>query len=111
MDNITVESDAIRGGFLKFEWDENKNKLNTTKHNISFERAKTVFNDKNAIYMHDVEHSAEDDRFVVIGRDELLMELTVCHCYRGNDEEIIRLISARKATKNEVSLYTKGGVE
>jgi len=50
-------------------------------------------------------------RFTVIGRDELLMEITVCHCYRGENEEIIRIISARKATKKEVTIYESGGGE
>jgi len=95
----------------KFEWDTDKNEINKDKHNISFERAETVFDDKDAIYLYDSVHSLEEDRFVVIGLDSLLMELTVCHCYRGDDEEIIRIISARKATKKEIKIYNSGGLE
>jgi len=94
---------------MRFEWDLNKNELNKSKHNISFERAETVFDDKNAVYLFDSTHSADEDRFIVIGRDEYLMEITVCRCYRGENEEIIRIISARKATDNEIKIYVSGG--
>ena len=96
---------------MKFEWDSSKNEINKSKHNISFERAETVFDDKNAVYLYDSIHSADEERFIVIGRDEFLMEITVCHCYRGEDEEIIRIISARKATQKEIEIYISGGVE
>ena len=96
---------------MKFEWNLTKNEINKAKHNISFERAETVFDDEHAIYLYDSVHSTDEDRFIVIGRDELLMEITVCHCYRGEDEEIIRIISARKATKKEIAIYESGGVE
>jgi len=95
---------------LKFEWDDKKELKNIAKHNIDFERAKTVFNDVKAIYLFDETHSQNEERFNVIGRDNVLSELTVCHCYRGESEEIIRIISARKATKEEVSLYVKGDI-
>lgn len=97
---------------MRFEWDHNKNETNKTKHNISFEQAETVFDDKNAIYLYDSTHSQYEDRFIVIGKeDNLRMEITVCHCYKGDNEEIVRIISARRATKKEIKIYNSGGVE
>ena len=95
---------------LKFEWDENKNEMNKIKHGVSFQEAESVFDDKNAVYFHDQQHSINEDRFIVIGIDAIFRELTVCHCYRGQDEEIIRIISARRATKNECLIY-HGGIK
>jgi len=68
-----------------------------------------VFDDPDAVYLFDGKHSSAEDRFLVIGQDELLQELTVCHCYRGEDEEVIRIINARKPTKKEIDIYKKGG--
>ena len=93
---------------MKFEWDERKNQMNIKKHNISFEEAETVFQDINAVYVYDELHSAYEDRFNVIGMvDSIDHEITVCHCYRY-DDEVIRIISARKATKEEIDLYKEG---
>ena len=92
---------------LKFEWDENKNRLNKIKHGISFQEAQTVFDDENAIVIFDDLHSIEEERFIIIGIDMLYRELTVCHCYRGKDNEIIRIITARKATRGEIYLYRR----
>jgi uncharacterized DUF497 family protein len=97
---------------MKFEWDENKNEMNKAKHNVSFEIAESVFDDKNAVYLYDEIHSSNEDRFIVIGKEDTLrMEITVCHCYRGKDDEIIRIISARKEKKKEIKIYVSGGVE
>jgi uncharacterized DUF497 family protein len=93
----------------KFKWDENKNQINIKKHGISFDEAKTVFDDDNAIYIEDDEHSEQEERFVVIGKNEKHKILVVCHCYRERGM-IIRLISARKADKLETDWYY-GGVE
>ena len=92
---------------MKFEWDKNKNKANILKHSVSFEEAETVFDDKNAVYLYDEEHSDDEERFHIIGEDMNFRELTVCHCYRGNDDEIIRIISARKAVKREIDYYRR----
>ena len=89
----------------KFEWDEEKNKANERKHYVSFEDASTVFKDDYAIRFYDEEHSADEDRFIIIGISEKLHELHVCHCYRGKNEDIIRIISARRATKKEIENY------
>ena len=94
---------------MKFEWDERKNQLNIKKHNVSFEEAETVFQDVNAVYVYDEAHSIDEDRFNVIGRvDSIDQEITVCHCYRGDNDDVIRIISARKATKEEIKLYKEG---
>ena len=92
---------------MEFEWDENKNKLNIIKHGVSFEEAETVFDDENACVLYDEGHSGIEERFIIIGVDILYRELTVCHCYL-NDKNSIRIISARKATKNEINLYFGG---
>ena len=93
-----------------FEWDEDKNELNKIRHGVSFQEAETVFDDKNAVFLYDSQHSVDEERFIIIGQDSLFRELTVCHCYRGADENIVRIISARKATKNESIIYY-GGIE
>lgn len=87
-----------------FIWDDEKNEINTKKHGISFEEAKTVFLDNDAMFLRDDEHSFGEERFKIIGISAKLNLLVVCHCYRENDT-IIRLISARKADKKENDLY------
>ena len=91
---------------IRFEWDENKNRINKVKHKITFEEASTVFYDENALLIPDPEHSSPgEERFVILGISSSLNLLVVCHCYRGADETI-RLISARKANRNEAAQYT-----
>lgn len=90
-----------------FEWDENKNNLNKKKHKISFEEAKSVFYDSNALLISDPEHSYDEERFILLGLSKNLNLLVVCHCYRCS-ETVIRIISARKATKNETKQYNEG---
>ena len=85
-------------------WDQNKNRKNIKKHKISFEEAETVFYDPEGILISDPEHSLEEDRFIILGLSKMLNLLVVCHCYKENDEKI-RIISARKATKNESKFY------
>jgi len=91
---------------ITFAWDENKNRINIKKHQISFEEAKTVFYDETAIVFDDVEHSEEEDRFLIIGFSETARMCIVSHCYRENDS-VIRIISARKATAKENEFYNK----
>ena len=94
---------------MKFEWDDEKNLINIEKHKVSFEEAKTVFDDTNAIYVYDEVNSINEDRFNAIGITEgFEKKLTVCHCYRGENDEIVRIISARRANKNESELYERG---
>ena len=90
--------------YIHFEWDPQKNRTNIQKHKISFEEAKTVFYDENARVIADPEHSEQEDRFIILGLSASLRLLVVCHCYREPDETI-RIISARKATKNESKYY------
>lgn len=89
---------------LRFEWDENKNIINKSKHNISFEEAQTVFYDEMALVIDDPDHSEQEDRFIILGLSNQAKLLVVCHCYRASDT-IIRIISARKATKTESNQY------
>jgi len=89
---------------MQFVWDENKNIANVKKHKVSFEEARSVFFDTNAKIIHDPDHSDTEDRFLILGLSELLKLLVVCHCYREEDD-IIRIISARKATRKETSKY------
>lgn len=89
---------------INFEWDENKNRINQSKHKISFEEAKTVFYDVNALVIDDPEHSKGEERFIILGLSNKAKLLVVCHCYRASDT-IIRIISARKATTTESKQY------
>ena len=92
---------------ISFEWDEFKSKLNEQKHGITFQEAATVFQDDEALMIPDTEHSDDEERFLILGISALANMLVVCHCYRGNDD-IIRIISARKATKHEQRAYQDG---
>lgn len=92
---------------LSFEWDFEKEKKNIKKHGISFEEACTVFSDESAILFDDPEHSAAEDRFLLLGISEYAKICIVCHCYRA-DDAVIRIISARRATKNEEKRYVRG---
>lgn len=89
---------------LVFEWNEEKNRTNRRKHGISFEEARSAFLDENARVIPDPEHSEEEDRFVLLGLSASLRILVVCHCYRER-ESVIRIISARKADREEQRQY------
>jgi uncharacterized DUF497 family protein len=93
-----------------FEWDPNKAKSNIIKHKISFEDAASVFKDENTISIYDEEHSLEEERWVTIGMDLNTRSLVVVHTFVIISEQScsIRIISARKATKNEQNFYKKG---
>ena len=91
---------------LDFKWDPQKDKLNQEKHGISFEEAQSVFFDENAIEFFDPEHSQSEDRFILLGLSFRLKILVVCHCFREQDS-LIRIISARKATRKESSYYER----
>jgi len=89
---------------IKFEWDEDKSRQNKKKHGVSFEEAQSVFYDERAIQYYDPDHSKDEDRFIMLGMSIKTRVLVVCHCYRKNDA-MIRIISARKAEKNEENEY------
>jgi len=93
---------------MRFEWDSQKNEYNKIKHGISFEEAQTVFDDRHAFFLNDDGHSFTEERFIIIGLDKIFRMLTVCYCERGEDKESIRIISARRATKQESNLYEEG---
>ena len=93
--------------WLRFEWDPRKALDNLRKHQVSFEEAKTVFLDDDALLIPDDEHSTEEERFVIMGFSARLRILVVCHCYRQS-EEVIRIISARKANRVEHRQYERG---
>ncbi|MGI2026033.1 BrnT family toxin [Endozoicomonas acroporae] len=88
---------------LTFEWDDDKSR-NLRKHGISFDEARIVFFDENGLLIGDPGHSEMDDRFILPGMSANLKILIVCHCYRTN--EVIRIFSARSATKKETGIYT-----
>ena len=89
---------------IKFEWHPSKAAANLKKHQVSFEEAQTVFYDDFAVQFFDDEHSQEEERFLLLGMSVHSKLLLVCHCERQGGE-VIRIISARKATKRESAFY------
>ncbi len=92
---------------LIFEWDNKKVTENIIKHGISFEEAQSVFFDEKAIQFWDETHSGQEERFLMLGLSNKMRIILVVHCFRENDSTI-RIISARKATKNEMRHYPGG---
>lgn len=91
-------------GNIKFAWDSRKARTNVAKHGVSFQEAETVFLDEQARLIDDPDHSEFEDRFVLLGLSLRGRCMVVSHSYREN-EDVIRLISARRATKKEQVLY------
>lgn len=91
---------------ITFEWDDRKNALNKQKHGVSFQEAVIVFVDENALVLPDTEHSYAENRFVILGLSSAMRILVVCHCYR-EQSNVIRIVSARKATKDERLQYER----
>lgn len=89
---------------IKFEWNSAKAKSNQTKHKVSFDEAQSVFFDEYAQQFYDSEHSDDEDRFFMLGKSIRSRVLVVVHCERDSGE-IIRIISARKATTKERKFY------
>ena len=89
---------------LGFEWDSKKAAANEKKHGVSFDEARTVFFDENAKLIDDPDHSGGEDRFILLGLSSSLKVMLVCHCYR-KEGNVIRIISARKASKHESKQY------
>lgn len=92
---------------LKFEWDKTKASANLKKHGVSFEEAKSVFYDEYAKLISDPDHSEKEERFILLGLSNSLRVILVCHCYRS-EGNVIRIISARKATPNKSKVYKRG---
>jgi len=89
---------------LRFEWDPRKAAGNLRKHGVSFDEARTAFADEHGLLLDDPEHSAEEDRFVLLGLSVDTRLLVVVHCYRAEDQ-VIRIVSARKADRQERRQY------
>lgn len=89
---------------VRFEWNHSKATANLKKHGISFEEAQSVFYDEFALQFFDDEHSTAEDRFILLGMSSSARTLIVCHCERESGE-LIRIISARRATKREGAFY------
>ena len=92
---------------IEFEWDASKASANLRKHQVSFEDAQSVFYDEFAVQFFDEEHSMEEERFLMLGMSSLAKLLIVCHCEREQGA-VIRIISARKASKRESAFYQGG---
>lgn len=86
--------------------DKSKATVNLKKHGVSFEEAKSAFSDERAKLISDPDHSEGEDRFILLGYSSSMRLLVVCHCYR-TDESIIRIISARKASRHEAASYRR----
>lgn len=94
----------VNDGYIDFEWDPDKAASNELKHGVSFSEARTVFVDPYARVIDDPDHSDDEERFIILGASTKANILIVCHCYRSSGNTI-RIISARKATKNESRAY------
>jgi uncharacterized protein len=89
---------------IRFEWDPAKAKANERKHGVTFDEAQSVFHDEYATQFFDEENSTDEERFIILGMSAGARLLIVCHCERANGE-VIRIISARKATRRESAHY------
>ena len=92
---------------LEFEWDPRKDRANRRKYKVAFEEARSVFLDERAFVASDPDHSGDEDRFLIIGFSIRARLLLVCFCERRSGN-VIRIISARKATRKEVAQYREG---
>ncbi len=101
-----VHTEYVHSGMsrIEFEWDPRKGAANLKKHGVSFEEASTAFWDDHALVIDDPDHSLDEERFVLLGLSSNVRLVTVVHCFRGRDD-VIRIISARRATPGEQSSY------
>jgi len=96
----------VHMNLLRFEWEPQKASANLKKHGVSFEEAKSVFYDERARLISDPDHSEDEDRFILLGLSHSLRVILVCHCYRSKGN-VIRIISARKASNRELKAYER----
>ena len=89
---------------IKFDWDEYKAAANLKKHQVSFEEAKSIFFDEFGVQFFDEDPLSDEERFLMLGMSSEAKLLIVCHCEREHGA-VIRIISARKATKRESAFY------
>lgn len=94
----------MRISSLRIDWGPRKAEANRRKHGVTFEDAQTVFTDERARLIDDPDHSEEEERFLLLGLSSSLRLLVVAHCYRECGS-VIRIISARKATREEQRFY------
>ncbi len=95
---------------MRFEWDEKKNHINRKKHGVSFEEDQDVFSDPLHIAILDKRFHYFEERWITLGRTKTHTLLVVAHLYFDeHGEEVIRIISAREATRNEKNSYKKHG--
>lgn len=92
---------------MRFEWDSHKEKINIEKHGVSFDQASYVFADPFALDIFDTRHSDEEDRWIILGKSLNETLLLVVHTFKNEDVELVRIISARKATKSERKSYNQ----
>lgn len=90
---------------MQFDWDKNKAERNLSKHEVSIEEAKTIFDDYLYVDFYDPDHSEDEDRYLLVGQSNRGRLLIVSYTERGN---LIRLISAREVTKTERETYEQG---
>lgn len=93
---------------LLFEWDPRKAASNLIKHEVSFAEAQSAFSDEEGLVIDDPDHSTDEDRFVLIGLSIPTRLLVVVHCYRAGDQ-VVRIISARRANRTERQQYEESG--
>lgn len=91
-------------GDLRFEWDTKKASSNERKHGVTFDEARSVFSDENALVIPDPDHSQAEDRFIILGMSSHDRALVVVHCFR-EEGAVIRIISARRAGTKEQKPY------
>ena len=89
---------------LRFEWDARKSASTANKHKVTFEEARSAFADPNGRVIDDPDHSEEEQRFILLGLSYAVRLLVVCHLFRS---DVVRIISARKATPREASTYRR----
>ena len=90
---------------MEFEWDDEKAKANLTKHGVSFDEAKTVFDDPLYVDFYDPDHSFEEHRYIIIGESKQGRLIIISYTERG---DVVRLISAREVTRSERETYEEG---
>jgi len=93
---------------IKFSWDEAKNARNIAKHGVSFEEAKHIFSDPNTFEIFDSKHNLDEDRWKIIGMNGWGLFTVICTEDEDEEDETIRIISARKADKKEKEVYFYG---
>ena len=93
---------------MQFEWDPKKEEINIRKHGITFGQASYVFADPHALNKYDEEHSENEDRWLLVGKSMDEVILVVVHTFKDQDDmDLVRIISARKATRNESRDYQR----